>query len=184
LHENLNLNRIISESSKINEGEKMSVTKNVQELVEKYSDLILRIAYQNCFNKSDSEDIAQEVFIKIMKNINSFSNDEYLKSWIIRVTINLCKDYNKGSWYKKVEQIDENLSEYYFDSEDKEVFQKLQKLKPVYRNTIYLYYYEGYKISEIAQILNLKENTVSSNLTRARMKLKGILEKEDEAYEK
>lgn len=127
--------------------------------------------------KSDSEDIAQEVFMKIIKNIEKLKEKEdYIKAWIIRVTINVCKDYNKNSWYKKVEAINENESDYYFEPEEIEILKELSKLKPIYRNTIYLYYYEGYKINEIAKILNLNENTVSSNLTRARKQLKGILE--------
>lgn len=150
---------------------------DIAQLVENYSDMIMRIAYQNCFNKSDSEDITQEVFIKLMKNIDILGNDSnYIKSWIIRVTINLSKDYNKSAWYQKVGQINENESEYLFEFEEKEILKELSKLKSIYRNTIYLYYYEGYKINEIAKILNMKENTVSSNLIRARKKLKGILE--------
>lgn len=78
------------------------VEKNINKIVEKYLNMIIKIAYQNCFNKSDSEDIAQDVLMKLLKNINNFDNEEHLKCWIIRVTINQSKDYNKSSWYKKV----------------------------------------------------------------------------------
>jgi RNA polymerase sigma-70 factor (ECF subfamily) len=156
---------------------------DIKNLVETYSDMVMKIAYQNCFNKSDSEDIVQEVFIKLIKNIDSLEkNREYIKAWLIRVTINTSKDYNKNSWYKKVEAINENEADYYFETEDLGVLKELSKLKPIYRNIIYLYYYEGYKINEISKILTLKENTVSSNLTRARKKLKGILEEGGEFY--
>lgn len=151
-------------------------------LVEKYSNMVMRIAYQNCFNKSDSEDIVQEVFIRLLKNIHKLE-DDYIKAWIIRVTINICKDYNKNLWYKKMEPLNNIETEYYFEKDEIEVFKVISKLKPIYRNIIYLYYYEGYKINEIAKILNLNENTVSSNLTRARKKLKGILEEGGELYE-
>jgi RNA polymerase sigma-70 factor (ECF subfamily) len=164
------------------EGEYMG-KYDVKELVETYSDMIMRIAYQNCFNKSDSEDIVQEVFIKLMQNMDNFENNpEYLKAWLIRVTINLSKDYNKSSWYKKVEAINDNDVGYYFNTEEIGLIHELSKLKPIYRNIIYLYYYEGYKINEIAKILNLNENTVSSNLTRARKKLKEYLEVGGESY--
>ena len=149
----------------------------IKYLVEKYSDMIMRIAYQNSFNKSDSEDIVQEVFIKLINYIDKLEkSEEYIKYWIIRVTINLSKDYNKNSWNKKIVQISQNNLNYYFEPEEIGVFKELSKLKPIYRNIIYFYYYEGYKIKEIAKILNLKENTVNSNLTRARKKLKEILE--------
>lgn len=68
----------------------------IEEIVEKYSNMIIQIAYQNVFNKSDAEDITQEVFIKLMKKIGTFVSEEHMKAWIIRVTINLSKDYNKS----------------------------------------------------------------------------------------
>ena len=154
----------------------MKVEK-IEKIVETYSNMIMRLAYQNCFNKSDSEDIVQEVFIKLIKNIDKLGdNSEYIKAWIIRVTINTCKDCNKSSWYRKVKKLEENELDFCFETEELGVLNKLSELKPTYRNIIYLYYYEGYKINEIAKILKMNENTVSSNLTRARKQLKEFLE--------
>lgn len=76
--------------------------------------------------------------------------------------------------------MDEDLK--YFDEESKNVFKEISKLKPKYRNIIYLYYYQGYKINEIAEILQMNQNTVSSILTRARKDLKLILEDGGEVY--
>ena len=155
----------------------------IRELVETYSDMVMRIAYQNCFNKSDSEDITQEVFIKLLENMERVKDDEgYLKAWLIRVTVNPCRDYNKSAWYKKVKGFDGNESEIPWEMEELSLWEELSQLKPVYRNIIYLYYYEGYKVHEIAGILNLRENTVSSHLTRARKKLRTILEREGRVY--
>ena len=142
--------------------------------------MVLQIAYQHSFNKSDSEDITQEVFIKLVRNIDSLKDDNYIKAWLIRVTINLCKDYNKSYWNRNTSELDENLKE---DSDFCEVMEYVSKLKPKYRDVIYLYYYLGYKINEIAEILKMNENTVSSNLTRARKELKEILEDGGEIYE-
>lgn len=143
----------------------------IQEIVREYSDIIFRIAYQNLKNKSDCEDVIQEVFIKLMKQ-SEFINTSHMKAWIIRVTINLCKDLNKSAWYRKTESLNEEIP---FTKEDKEVLDELSKLSNDHRNVIYLYYYEKYTISEIAKILDKKENTISSQLTRARSKLKHIL---------
>ena len=153
---------------------------SIEEIVEKYSNMIMQIAYQNVFNKSDSEDITQEVFIKLMKNIGKFDNEEYMKAWIIRVTINLSKDYNKSFWNRNTTGIDENLK--IFGEEYQDIFKELSKLKPKYRNIIYLYYYQGYKIKEIAEILSMNQNTVSSCLTRARESLKELLDEGGEVY--
>ena len=145
-----------------------------KEVIEKYSNTLLQIAFQRTFNKSDSEDIVQDVFIKLIKNSNKIKDEEHLKNWLIRVTINLCSDYNKSFWNKNTTVLDEKLSD--FDNEEILIFKEINKLKPIYRDIIYLYYYQGYKIKEISIILKMKENTVSSNLTRAREKLKTILE--------
>ena len=152
----------------------------IDKLIEEYSNMILQIAYQNLFNKSDAEDITQEVFIKLINNIDKLKNNEHIKAWLIRVTINLCKDYNKSFWNRNTTAIDEELK--YFDEEKQEVFKELSKLNPDYRNIIYLYYYQGYKITEISEILSMNQNTVSSYLTRARKELKIILEDGGEIY--
>ena len=152
----------------------------IEEIVEKYSNMIIQIAYQNVFNKSDAEDITQEVFIKLMKNIGIFASEEHMKAWIIRVTINLSKDYNKSFWNKNTTSIDEELK--YYNKETQDTFKEIEKIKPEYRNIIYLYYYQGYKINEIAEILSMNSNTVSSYLTRARKELKNILEDGGEIY--
>ena len=145
----------------------------INEIVKEYSNMVMQIAYQNCFNKTDAEDITQEVFIKLIKNFKKLDTKEYMKAWIIRVTINLSKDYNKSFWNKNTVGLDEKVK--FGQPEHQEVYRELSKLKPVYRNIIYLYYYQGYKINEIADILNMKQNTVSSNLTRARAQLGKIL---------
>ena len=92
----------------------------------------------------------------------------------------MCKDYNKSFWNRNTTAIDEELK--YFDEEKQEVFKELSKLNPDYRNIIYLYYYQGYKITEISEILSMNQNTVSSYLTRARKELKIILEDGGEIY--
>jgi len=145
----------------------------IEAVVERYSNMVLQIAFQNCFNKSNSEDITQEVFIKLISNAEKISNEEHLKAWLIRTTINLSKDYNKSFWRRNVTTLEEDIM--YFDDEIQEISNILQKLKPVYRNVIYLYFYQGYKIREIATILKMNENTVSSSITRAKKQLKEFL---------
>lgn len=152
----------------------------IEYLVEKYANMIMRIAYQNVFNKTDAEDITQEVFIRLIENINKLVSEEHIKAWIIRVTINLSKDYNKNFWNKNTTEMEEDIK--YFDNESQDVLRELAKLKPIYRNIIYLYYYQGYKINEISEILKMNQNTISTYLTRARNELKGILEEGGEVY--
>ena len=153
----------------------------IEDIVNEYSKMIFQIAFQNTFIKSVAEDITQEVLIKVWKNIKHIKDDNHLKAWLIRVTINACKDSNR-KYDKKEVPLEETEIEY-FDKETSEIFEELKKLKPINRNIIYLYYYEGYTIKEISKILKMNANTVSTNLKRARKELKTILEEGGDNYE-
>lgn len=147
------------------------------QVVEKFSDMIFRIAYQNLFNISDAEDVVQDVFVKLLEQKNKCFNDyEHLKSWLIRVTINKCLDYKKSFFRKNTVPL-ENFDIPY-EREELGVMEGLRRLPEDYRNILYLFYYEGYTIKEIAEILGKKQNTVNSKLTRGRKKLRKILEVE------
>lgn len=153
-----------------------------------YGKMVLRIAFQNTGNMTEAEDITQDVFLKLMKEERSFTDEEHVKAWLIRVAINQCRDYVKSSRFRKnVAFTEENLeSDYFtedsFSMQDRQVFVELGKLPSKYRNVLYLYYVEEYTIPEIAKLLSAKENTVSSWLKRAKKKLKLRMEGEN-SYE-
>lgn len=152
--------------------------KQYIEIVEKYADMIYRIAYQKVLNRYDAEDIVQDVFVKLLSSKSYFRDEEHIKAWLIRVTINLCINYNKSLAKQKtvsVEQLDIP-----FTQQETGVLEELYLLPEDERNILYLYYYEGYKIREIAKILRQKQNTINSKLTRARNKLKRIMEVNNE----
>lgn len=151
--------------------------KNVEKIVRKYSDLVYRVAFTMLKNKDDAEDIFQDVFIKICTENLSFMSEEHEKAWIIRVTKNRCLDFLKRSCNKNRSELDENIAK-----EEKEdnsyVTAEVMKLPEKYRIVIYLFYFEGYKISEISSMLELNESTIKSQLVKARELLKELL-KED-----
>ncbi|MCT4613077.1 MAG: sigma-70 family RNA polymerase sigma factor [Clostridia bacterium] len=150
----------------------------IPDIIKEYSDMLIRIAYQNVKSMHDAEDIVQEVYIKLIKNIKSIKDEKHLKAWLIRVTINRCKDYHKSSWIKKIVPIESDIS--YNEPEKDEIMKEILMLKPDYRMVIYLYYYEEYSLAEIAEILGKSINTISTRLRRARSKLKLFIEKEGE----
>ena len=144
--------------------------KNIKEVIEEYADMVYRIAITRCKNVENAEDIFQEVFIKYNRKSPNFQTKEHEKAWLIRVTINLTKNLNKSAWNRKVEALDENIS---FETENQsEVFEAVCKLPQDYRTVIYLFYYEGYKVNEIASLINKKEGTIKTWLFRAREALK------------
>ena len=148
-------------------------------IVEEFSDILFRIAFQNLMNRSDAEDVVQDVFVKLLKQKKGFTDDEHLKAWLIRVTINRCRDYGRLLF----RQTEVPLMEYdgIEDTPDREILLELQQLKRAERTVLYLHDYEGYSIREIAELTGRNKNTVGSTLTRARNKMKVLL-KEEEAY--
>lgn len=140
-----------------------------------YSNTILKISYTYLKSTQLSEDILQEVILKIIKKKIKIEDKTKEKYWIIRVTINMCKDYLKSSWYRKNVELDENLS--YLPKEQNELLTEVLKLPEKYKTVIYLYYYEEYSIKEISKILKSNESTIGTRLSRGKSiledKLKG-----------
>ncbi|MBQ8227592.1 MAG: sigma-70 family RNA polymerase sigma factor [Clostridia bacterium] len=147
-----------------------------EETVEKYSNLIYRIAYMNVRIKSDADDVFQEVWCRYyQKNIN-FESEEHRRNWLINVTLKCCKKIYSSSWYKKTVFFDdfpclkEELSE-----KDYDVYYAVMNLPAKYRIPIYLFYYENFSVEEISQTTNINPSTVRSQLKRGREKLKHSL---------
>jgi RNA polymerase sigma-70 factor (ECF subfamily) len=148
----------------------------IQRMVEKYSDMLIRIALLHMKNRSDAEDAAQDIFMKLIEKPRIFESVEHEKAWLIRVAVNLCKDRLKMVWFRKVVMLEENQPAP--ASENSEIIDALMDLPLKYRSIILLFYYEGYSIREIGKILNLRESTVGSQLHRARKLLKIKLEED------
>ncbi len=142
----------------------------IAETIKKYSDMVYRIALTRCRSIESAEDIFQEVFMKLSKKNPKFESDEHEKAWLIRVTINMTKNLNNSSWNKKVVNLDENIP--FETKKQSEVFSTVCELPQNYRTVIYLFYYEGYKVNEIAKLMQKNEGTIKTWLFRARESLK------------
>ncbi len=152
--------------------------EKAEQIIRQYADMIYRIALQNLKSTADAQDIFQEVCLSLLTKNAPLYDDVHIKHWLIRVTINKCKNFKKSLWQQKTEPLNLNIEQGAMD-EEFEVFELLYALPKNYRNIIYLYYYEEYTVSEIAEILNKSKNTINSQLQRARKKLKKILEEGD-----
>lgn len=155
----------------------------IESILKKYGDMIYRTAYIQVKYREYAEDIYQEVCIKLLKQEVRIEPEEHLKAWLLKVTINSCKDFFKSAWQRKVVftafHIDKNYGNKIRDEDGiGKITEFVQALPEKYRIIIHLYYYEEYSQKEIAQILGIKENTVASRLLRGRNKLKKMLEKE------
>ena len=147
----------------------------------KYGDTVLRAAYACYGNYSEAEDITQDVFLILHSNPQDFESDEHMKAWLLRAAINKCKNYKKSFRVSRTDNIDdvsENQLKCNFTLRDSEIRENISKLPQKYSSVIFLYYFEGYSIREIAEMLGKNENTVNSRLQRGRKKLKIELERE------
>lgn len=148
--------------------------KDVNEIIEKYSDMVYRIAITRCGTVENAEDIFQEVFMKYSEKNPKFQNSEHEKAWFIRVTINLTKNFKTSSWNKKVVTLDESIV--FEKQKESDVFSIVCELPQNYRTVIYLLYYEGYKVKEISDLMKKSEGTIKTWLFRAREILREKLE--------
>ena len=149
------------------------------EKYEKYSTLIYRIAFQYTLNKSLAEDITQDVFVKLFTNNKRFINAEHEKAWIIRVTINHCKNTLKSKNNNYLQLLEKECVDDYFETEiiDKLDIQQSIKILNQNERTVLLYFYEDLSINQISKYLKMNENTVKSHLKRAKEKIKNKLER-------
>ena len=144
-------------------------------LVDAYADMILRISYQYLKQTSDAEDICQTVFLKYLSGKHVFDSAEHEKAWIIRTTINACKDYVKSSFFRRTVPLEEAAAIAVPQVPNAEILDAVKTLPRNYRISIYLYYYEGYSAREIGAILEKNEAAISQYLSRGRKKLKQLL---------
>ena len=147
------------------------------DLFQKYKDDIYRLVFSYTKNISDSEDITQNVFIKLYKHGNIlYLNELEIKKWLIRVAINECKSVFNSFWNKKVSLLkQEEENKLIYNINDNEILLEVLKLPKKYRVIIYLYYYENFKIKDISRILKISETNIQTILYRARKKLKNNL---------
>ena len=145
---------------------------------EQYQDMVYRIALSHLGNDQDAEDTVQEVFLKLYRQNTSPVGDS-LRFWLIRVTINHCRDILRSPWRKRrvfMTELSEQQAPVFDRMEQRELFDTVMALPEKYRTVLYLFYYEELSIREISELLKVSQSAVTTRLTRARMKLKEKLE--------
>lgn len=148
---------------------------NTVKAFETYSDTVYRLAFVRTGNKSDSEDILSEVFLRLLKNQTKIKNEEHLKAWLIRATLN-CTNSFLGSAYRRHRADFKEAAE--IAHRDSDVLPLVLALPLKYKTVVYMYYYEGYSVEEIASFCSVAVGTVKSRLARARGRLKDQLKGE------
>ncbi len=167
--------------------------KDAQAVVKTYSNLVYKLAFSLLKNKADAEDVFQEVFIRLMKTDKVFENDEHLKAWLIKVTVNRSKKLLSSAWFRRSAPLEDYSlaqtvltqdSEAFAGSEMENNFENSEVLTAVielplkYRTVIHLFYFEDMSVRSISRIFGVKESTITSQLSRGRKMLKEKLKGE------
>lgn len=141
--------------------------------IELYADTVRRICMLHLKSDSDTEDIFQTVFLKYVLYSGAFENEEHEKAWLIRVTLNACKDFMKSFFRSRTVPLDE-IEELTADvpEDHSDVLEAVLSLPVKYKTVVYLYFYEQYSAVEISNLLEKNVNTVYTLLARAKTMLK------------
>lgn len=163
-----------SESEDVVEDFSEQVENKVIDVYERHIDMVYRICLSMTGNQQDSEDIAQMVFITLMERNQAFMNTEHEKAWLIVTAKNKCIDLHRKWWKKRVVQFGSSSMEWFGADtiQYSELEDALQKLSSTHRLLLYLHYYEGYKLAEIASMLSLSLNTVKTKMRSAKKRLR------------
>ena len=136
---------------------------------------LYRVARGILIDKEDIEDALQNTIIHSFQKLNSLKQDEYFRTWIIRILINECNEILRKN--KRVMHLEDNTNtEIYSDSyENMDLTSAINSLSEELRLTTVLFYFEDMSLKDIAKILKIPEGTVRSRLTRARIKLREVM---------
>ena len=154
---------------------------NIEYLMEKYGDDILRMCYLYLKDYQLAEDAVQETFIKAMNGYESFRHQSSEKTWLVRIAINCCKNIMRTHWFKIIkDDVSEHQEKDYSSPIEKlidsnSIAGAVMKLDREDRKIILLYYYQEIPVKDIAKILHITVNTANQRLYRARKKLKELL---------
>lgn len=159
----------------------------IDEIMNRYGQEILQLAFSYVKNRAIAEDLTQDIFVKCYKGLHTYSGKAKLRTWLWRIAINHCKDFLK-SWYNKNVVVTEEepagsrtKKDMVEDAviqreEDDQLISAVMDLPIKYREVIYLYYYEELTIREVSELMEVSGNTVKTRLRRAKELLKDRLE--------
>lgn len=159
------------------ESTRQCTPAELEQVMKAYGTTVYRLAYSQLRSRSDADDIYQEVFLRYFRKRPMFQSEEHRKAWLLRVTINRCKSFVTSSWMRHTVPLEDQVS--FPEPEEQSLDEALRCLQPKDRILLHLFYFEELSVREISKLLNRKESTVRTQLTRARQRLGKIMKGED-----
>lgn len=144
-----------------------------RELLSLYGDRLLKTCFLISKNEREAEDLVQETFIKVFKSIKKFKGNSSLYTWMYKILQNTIRDRYRNAIitvpYEEYDSSEYSLEEIIIDKENKLILRKyLDEINIIYKQVLVLFYFEDFSIKEISDILDEKEGTIRSKLSRGR----------------
>lgn len=162
--------------------------ESFEQVMEFYMPMVYRIAFTRLANRSDAEDVTQDVFVRYLRSNLTYNDEEHRKAWLIRCAVNCAKTLASSAWFRHKsdpEELEKLGSEGSPDSDIERlerrgaVLSAVMSLPPKYRTVIHLFYFEDMSVAQISGVTGIKESTVKSQLSRARDMLRPLLKEVD-----
>lgn len=157
--------------------------QTIERLIREFQTPLLRLCFMQLRDRALAEDAVQETFLKAYKNYSLFCGDCSEKSWLTRIAVNTCRDFQRGAWFKHT---DRRITPEMLpigtaqpDMEDYDLSLAVMELPRKFREVIILYYYQDMGVEEIAETVGVAQSTVSNRLRKGREKLRRLLEGRD-----
>lgn len=153
-----------------------SMPLSFDDLYRLYATDVLRVSYYYLGNREQAEDVTQDVFVRLIIYQPELEQGRE-KAWLFKVALNRCRDIWRGSWFKKVVlghpafELYPAPDEIGIAADKYDLAEAVSRLRPEFKEVVLLFYYQGFSVTEIADMLGIAEGTVSSRLSRARNKL-------------
>ncbi|MBQ8548358.1 MAG: sigma-70 family RNA polymerase sigma factor [Lachnospiraceae bacterium] len=148
------------------------------DVFEKFKHTVYSVVFNYVRNAEDAADLQQDVFVKLLGSDVEYESEEHIKAWLIRVSINLCKNHLRSQSHLSDAPLSEEIPAE-VKEESNDLFALVLTLPEKYRIPLHLFYYEEYSVRQIATAMELPEATVKIRLKRGREKLGKSLRKED-----
>ena len=146
------------------------------EAYEKYADRVFAAAFSVCRDRADADDVTQDTFMRYIARDREYESEDHLRAWLLQVAVNRARDVTRSLWHRSRVPWEDYMAELPFEEPaDSHLFGAVMALPERYRTVLHLFYYEDYSVSEIASLLNTREGTVKSRLSRGRKLLKNTL---------
>ena len=147
----------------------MTDERTARAQIDRWGDMVWRLALARTRHVQDSEDVFQEVFCRFFRHQGELESDEHRKAWLIRCTLNCTNTLLSARWRAHL-PLEEAVTTA-MEPEDRTVYEAVLALPKKYRTALHLHYYEGYSVEEIAALTGARAGTVKSWLSRGRDRL-------------